>query len=234
MTATEPKVFAPNAVLIPESAIWKDNNGEHVTHDECTKLFIDGDMLFGNIFTKEQWEQDGKPSYVLRNRQYFSLDANEEEQPLVECKIELLPDMWCIKEDETKYWREDLIKKYGIKRIFGVYLFNAAKAVYCCEMTPSYERVFIHSQWEADEAIYDNEELREELYAEIDDGDNGTETFSYAHCCDLTKIHLLKVHQGDLPPEGVTRGAYRVGELVSVTEDDAIEEIREWRCNGDL
>lgn len=45
--------------------------------------------------------------------------------------------------EETHYWCEDIVARAG--RLFGIYMFDANRYVYCCEITPSYEMYFIET-----------------------------------------------------------------------------------------
>jgi hypothetical protein len=258
MTATETKVFKPNSVFIPASAV-PDNTVSHSCIDpkDCTLLYNDGGRDHGYLYTKEAWENDGAPSYRLFHDHYYVVTrcgkddymAQEpicraglsisDQEPVEGDRIQLLPEMCCVKEDETNLYGEDWIKQHNIKRIFGVYVFNKRRVVYACETTPSYERTFMGSQFELtipDDA--DNyEEKREDASEEVGSADAGCELFSYMHCSDVDRAmtHAIKEHGGWLPPEGVLHGGYAFTGLASVTEEDAIEEIRELAATcGDL
>ncbi len=248
MTTTEKRVFTPNAVLISASAVWRDSRGQHVDPDECTLLVIDGDRNHGEAYTREAWKRGGKPSYILRDDTYFKVcDDGEEEffcraglsirdqEPVEGDRIQLLPEMCVVKEDETEYWDKPFRKRHKIKRIFGVYVFNRRKACYLCEMTPSYELRFFGSQWEGEDG-YDaeDENAAEKIDDAIRDGDRDTEEWSYMHCADVDRLLETVIKEGCFPPEGKAGSGYPITGLVSVTEEDAIEEIREWLCNGDL
>jgi hypothetical protein len=39
--------------------------------------------------------------------------------------------------DETMYWSEQIVARAG--RLYGIYLFDANRHVYCCDTSPSYE-----------------------------------------------------------------------------------------------
>ena len=249
MTMTEKRVFVPNAVLVPASAVWRDNRGEHVDPEDCTPLYIDGDRNYGEVYRREPWEQGCKPSYVLRDDAYFKVgDDGEEEflcraglsikdqEPVEGDRIQLLPEMFVVKQEETDQYDEAWVKQYHFKRIIAVYVFNRRRVVHVCEVTPSYERQFFGSQCEPDLSEDDPnfEELREVAEEELGSADAGTEQFSYQHCSDVDRILEMEIKEGFLPPEGKAGGGYRITGLVSVTEEDAIEEIREGLCNGDL
>lgn len=245
--ATARRSFEPNAVLIPEKAIWSDNQGEHADPEECTLLYLDGDRLGGELFTKEQWEREGQPSFALINGQYSVRRQDEwwpfcpaglgirDQEPVEGPRIQLLPDMWILKVNETRYWTG--LRKHRIKRVFGVYALNKRSAHYLCEMTPSYELTRFDSQWDwskGAEDFPDFDRLNEAAWEHIRGGDADSEDASYVHCHDVEKRlgTALRVHAGDLPKGSC--GGYRCTGLVSVTEEDALEEIRECTRNGDL
>lgn len=250
MTATEPRVFNPNAVFIPASAL-PDNTASHSAIDpaECTLLYLDGDRNGGELYTREQWQSESGPAYRLRDDHYYAVSPGGEEtllcpaglsikdqEPVVGDRIQLLPEMFVVKMDETEYWDEEFRNKCGVKRIFGVYAFNRRKVCYLCEITPSYELVFLGSQWEGNwnpEGVLD-EEFDEDEYqrradeadAEIRKGDASTEEFSYQHCSDVDRMLQTKIKRVFFPPEGKS-GGYPMTDIASVTEEDALEEIRE-------
>lgn len=247
------RVFIPNAVLIPPEAVCKDKRGEHVDPTQCTKLFIDGNRSSANVFSKETWEAEGAPEYALDDDIFYSVRADERtylcpsgmslssyRQSLpsgVETAlphIALLPDIWCVKQDETEYWDEDFRKKYNMYQICGVYLFDRNKHSFLCEITPSYELYFMGSQWRSHLADSDEYDMQVD---EIDDiirtGDAATEEFSYQHVADIERNLSTSIRRGCFPPCG-KHGGYQITGIVSVTTDDAIEEIREGICNGEL
>jgi hypothetical protein len=252
MVASEKRVFEPNAVLVYEAAIWEDNNGKHADPAMCDLLYLDGNRLGGELYTKEAWEDEGKPSFVLRNDRYFKVmpDGEEEffcraglsirdQEPVEGDRIQLLPEMHVVKVDETDLYDEDWRKEFHLKRIICVYVFNRRRAVYCCEMTPSYELQSFGSQYELD-IDYDHpnyDEISEDASEEVRSADAGCEQFSYIHCGNVDDILKTEIGKDGccFPPEGKS-GGYKVTGLVSVTEEDAYEEISEVqnKNNGDL
>lgn len=221
-------MFKANAVLIPNDAMpAKENSESAVDPDECTLLYLDGDNSFGQCYTQRAWENDEPPSYVRRaglNRvEVWELDdEGNETRPLSCGQIELLPDLWVVKEDETDYWDEEFRKKYKIERIVGVYVLDRMRHHFLCEITPSYERYFLGSQWES--------RCRSDKKAgEIDDfvreGDACNEQWSYAHVHDVDRTLELGIKQRFLPPKGKS-GGYKL-EVNSVRTEDAIKEAQE-------
>jgi hypothetical protein len=125
-----------------------------------------------------------------------------------------------------------------------VYVFDRRQHHHLSELTPSYERRFVGSQWEeagAEDGIpvtpLDPRSIYESLSEEIDDyireGDRYTEDWSYVHVADVERRLTTIIEPGFFPPAGKQAGAYPI-QVVSVTTQDAIEEILEGRCNGDL
>ena len=262
MITTLAPTFVPNAVLIPADANWQDNDGQHADPDTCTLLYLDGDRTYAEIYTKEAWERSGKPSYFLQHDTYFLADENgektenilghahlsittqaraqadaeeaaDEAAGKVRDRIQLLPDMWCVKTDDTEYWDEEFRKEHKIKHIFGVYVFSKSTHCHLCEFTPSYELCFMGSQWDADLDDSDDE-LPDRIDEAVREGDTSTEEYSYMHVSDIDALLKTEIKEGFFPPEGQGGGGYRITGLVSVTVEDAIEEIREGTNNGDL
>ena len=74
MTTTEKATFTPNCVFIPAAAVWKDRRGEHVDPQDATRLMLEGDNNYGEVFTSEAWESDGQPSYLRRFGNFVTAD----------------------------------------------------------------------------------------------------------------------------------------------------------------
>lgn len=249
MTTQEPRVFTPNAVLIPQSAI-SGTTPPCTDPDECTLLYLDGDRLGGKLYDKNGWEQGGwKPRFLLIDDNYYEASSDldppvfcraglsiRDQEPVPLPRIALLPDMWVLKRDETEYWDEAFLKERRIKRIVGVYLLNKRKTVHLCEFTPSYELHRLDSQyeqgWEFDDPDYDR--LNEKAFDDIRREEAHDEGVTYVHCSDVESMlkEVLRPHAGDLPKSSA--GGYQWVGMKAVTEEDAIEEIREATNNGDL
>lgn len=58
--------------------------------------------------------------------------------------------------DETRDWNEDITAVMG--RIKGVYVYDAARVVHMCEITPSYELAFVSNE---PEALFPDEDVEE-------------------------------------------------------------------------
>lgn len=245
-----------NAVLIPAEAVdQRALRGElHVDPDLCTLLYLDGDRSEGSVYEKEAWESGGFPSYILSNGSYYKVKVSEDgfwecepeafcraglsimdQEPVPYPHIALLPEMWVLKKDETEYWEG--LDEVGIKRVFGVYLVNKSVAVHLCEFTPSYRLHRLESQYEPawDDSAEVSSDRHEKAMEWIRNGEVHDDPITYIHCheVDLMLANPLRCHYGDTPKKGVMFGGYWC-EVSSVTEDDAIAEIREWTCNGDL
>lgn len=78
--------------------------------------------------------------------------------------------------DETHYWSEDIIAKAG--KLYGVYLYDANRPVYCCELTPSYELHLIETVW-----THNTQDER--LQMDVLEGDAQNGQVCYYHCRDI-------------------------------------------------
>lgn len=80
--------------------------------------------------------------------------------------------------DETYYWHDAIVEKAG--RLYGIYLYDANRHTYCCELTPSYELHFIESVTtkHIDEATYDM----------VMEGDRQNDSVVYYHCSTIDKV----------------------------------------------
>jgi hypothetical protein len=47
-------------------------------------------------------------------------------------------DLCLVRLDETGYYDSGFLKKIGVKRVWGVYLYDRGEQTHCCEVTPSY------------------------------------------------------------------------------------------------
>lgn len=246
------RTFEPNAVLIRESAVWKNAVGEvNVDPELCTLLYLDGNSRSGELWTKEAWEAEAASCYRLRDGMYYRLESDgsevelcraglsiSDQEPVPYPCIQLLPEMWVLKRDETEYWDSFSRDEVGVKRVFGVYVLNKKTVVYLCELTPSYALHQMDSQYEPawDDSVEAEIGRHEKAKDWIRDGDeqNGG-SVTYLYCSAVEKMlaeQVLRPHAGDLP-KGRT-GGYRWVGLKAVTEEEALEEIREATNNGDL
>jgi hypothetical protein len=104
---------------------------------------------------------------------------------------EARPRYCVVKLDETRCWSPDIVRR--AKRVLCVYLFNATRRVHCCEFMPSYECLFVESQW-------DNPELpdceSDRLSVDILQGDNASEPVRYFHCHQIDD--LPRIDEGDV------------------------------------
>jgi len=129
--------------------------------------------------------------------------------------------MWAkwvaIEFDETGYWNEDFLEKYGIEKVRAVYVYNENLYVHCCEITPSYELWFINDypvmKSEADTG-------REEAWEAVMEA--STEPVEYHHVQHLDRIPFGE-HKKRMWSENIKRDEY------DEHRDDAIESER---CNG--
>lgn len=99
-----------------------------------------------------------------------------------------IPPAWhVIKLDETCFYDKSFLDQYGVEKIYGVYIVDFSKRVYCCEITPSYELNFVKSIYEGGPDVEDEEAI-EAFECHLYDCDAVTESVSYMHC---GSIHSL-------------------------------------------
>lgn len=100
---------------------------------------------------------------------------------------EAKPNYCVLKLDETRNWTPEIAER--AKKILGVYLFDASKCVHCCEFTPSYECLFVESQWH-------NPDLPDRdadwLSVEIMEADNCSDPVRYFHCREIDGLPRIK------------------------------------------
>lgn len=108
--------------------------------------------------------------------------------------------------EETENWSREVTER--ARRIFGVYLYNPDTRTYCCEITPSHELYFLQS---VPETVPDDENEREHLLDDINEGNFETERVSYVHCHTLKAMPRIK--QGELKTGTYHYGRYRMSEF---------------------
>lgn len=220
MTTTDKAIFAPNCVFIPATAVWKDSRGEHVDPDDATLLMLDGDNNYGEVFTAAAWESDGPPSFLRQFGRF--VDADDKPIDPERGRVELLPELFVVKIDETEYWLDPVVMA-RTKRIFGVYVFDRRQHFHICSFSASHELHFLGSQWEEFKGPSDDED--DDLWSRIMVGDCHSEPVSYWDRFDIDRILANPCREGFLPHEG--NGGFAMTGIVSITTEDAIEEARE-------
>ena len=220
MNTIEKATFVPNCVFIPADAVWNDSRGEHVDPEDATLLMLDGDNNYGELFTLNAWENDGPPSYLRRYGQFVDADDNpiEPEQG----RVELLPELFVVKIDETEYWLDPEVLQ-RTKRIFGIYVFDRRQHFHICSFSASHELYFLGSQWEEIEGLSDEE--HDDLWERITEGDGQSDPVTYWDRWDIDRMLTNSCLEGFLPTE--VSGGFALSGIVSVTTEDAIEEARE-------
>lgn len=87
--------------------------------------------------------------------------------------------------DETQYWHEDIVAKAG--KLYGIYLFDASRHTYCCELTPSYEVYFI-------ETVYTKATDDEDLNMKVLEADAQSGPTCYFHCRVIDRMRPKWTH----------------------------------------
>jgi hypothetical protein len=124
---------------------------------------------------------------------------------------ELTPRYCALKLDQTRYWTDEIVAR--AKKIFSVYLFDANKHVHCCEFTPSYECLFVESQYD-NPALPDREADR--LSVDLLKEDAASDPVRYFHCWEIDGLPRIK--EGE-PAQGVI-------DLEIDNEEEALEYVR--------
>jgi hypothetical protein len=222
MTLIKKAAFQPNCVWIPNDAVWRDSQGEHVDPEQTVLLMFDSDGNDGEVFTRSAWESDGPPSFRRRWGDFEYLD--EDSFDSTNGQIELLPDLCVVKIDERGYWRDPVVLS-RTTRLFGVYVFDRRRHVHICSFTPCYELHFLGSQWDCLPEISDED--REDLWDRIQEGDRQSEPVTYWDKTDIDRFLETGCQVGFLPPVGSNHGGFRLDGITAVTTADALEEVRE-------
>lgn len=229
--------FKPNFTFIPADSIPNDDHSI-VEPNECTPMMLDSSDNEGWLYTKAEWESDAEPRYHRDFRGDIS-------PPVEDGVIELLPDVWIVKIDETEYYSADvtgdpeLSAKYSrlAKRIFGVYVLDRNVHHNLCEFTPSYELRFLGSEADlrdelnvnvSDANFYKEIEELDELLRE---GDRWTDEYGYRHVSDVEPLLKLPCKRGWLP-EGKA-GAYKFDSDL-VRSHDVFNEVIETKTTSCL
>lgn len=93
------------------------------------------------------------------------------------------PRLRVVRIDETRNWNEAITSVVG--RIWGVYVYDAERHVYCCELTPSRELRFVGSTWEKSP---EDDEENERIAAVIAENDAWSDDVIYVHRYQADKL----------------------------------------------
>lgn len=86
--------------------------------------------------------------------------------------------------NETHNWDPAIVQRAG-GAIYGIYLYDALRAVNCCEITPSHELHLIGSQ---PASFIEDECARESLHDDLMAGDAQGDDVSYFHCAAIERM----------------------------------------------
>lgn len=112
-----------------------------------------------------------------------------------------MPEFKAVKINETTYWNEKFLTEFGITEMLGVYVFNPNEATHCCELTPSYELYFVHTQVDWSKEL--NEEKKEEMEDQILESDRQTEPVTYMHCSGINRMKTIEIGEFDTIEDAV-------------------------------
>lgn len=105
--------------------------------------------------------------------------------------------------DESCYYTEPYLAKLGGK-VMRAFLFDANKAVNCCELTPSYELIPLYSTCAGD--------ISDDLFDDLRQIDSDDNDITYHHCSYIDKLPASRFH---------------VYEPYTLGEDETYEEVEE-------
>jgi hypothetical protein len=140
---------------------------------------------------------------------------------LEEVEPKRLPSFFVVRLDETTSYDQDALDRMGVRRVYGVYLYDESKATCCCEMTPSFCLYFVESCAEFEREPSDAARKRiEEWFREAD-----TNSFPliYVHCHDIEMLPLFSRKPWNLDDP-------KVNEMIADDEqlyENAIECLKE-------
>lgn len=127
-------------------------------------------------------------------------------------------DIRFIKLDETKYWEPEFLASLGVKKVWGVYYYDASVAYHLCSLSRSYEFNFIESQTDA--------HLSDENYDKFREQDANSEAVRYYLKHDIDQIPVISEFElMGLGFEGSAQA--QVPEWNTVTENQTDEEVME-------
>ena len=113
---------------------------------------------------------------------------------------DIKPDWRYILIDETRHWCDDKFIADCGGKIVGAYVFDANRQVHCCELTPSYELLFIET---LPRDVPQNDEGAERILDALHDADLETDQVSYVHCYSINTDKCAK--SGYEPDEDTSR-----------------------------
>lgn len=226
MKTTAIKRFVPNCAFAPADKMWEDSEGEHIETKDATLLMLDGTNE-GDLYTQENWEKGGEPSYQRVGQRFLNMDGSPIDKEVG--KVVLLPQLHVVKIYERHYWTDEKVLARTSK-IFGVYIFDKTQHFHLCSMTPSYELHFLGSQYEFDKDNDLTDAEQEELFDLIREGDIHCESVSYMNVSDVDRIEK-ECRYGFLPKG--KNGGFKL-QTNLIFSNEAIEAAREYYCQQEF
>lgn len=99
----------------------------------------------------------------------------------------ILPNLVMMRMDETSHYETPFLKKHGIARVWGNYLYDTTRIAYACELTPSY---CCHTLPDTAEYLPGaTEDMITDAEAEFANPDNiDTDPIRYYHCKEIDAL----------------------------------------------
>ena len=138
-----------------------------------------------------------------------------------------VPHFKLLQINETHDWCDEIVERAG--KLFGIYLVDINRVVYCCELEPSYEADFLYTVWAED--IEDDEE-REELNEIIDEVDYNSPLVSYFHvrsCNERAFVHDFGEEETGYWEDGPTGNEWKSDDFD--TYERLVDNMKE-HCNA--
>lgn len=81
-------------------------------------------------------------------------------------------EFFLLARDETEYWDQEYLAKFGTTKASGIYLIKNGERTYCCSLSPSSWAVFIDNEFILEDPDADD-------YPEDDSGSDGSTYLSF-------------------------------------------------------
>ena len=119
-------------------------------------------------------------------------------------------DWQLVRLDETQYYADGFLKSLGVKRAYGVYLYDKGEVTHCCEFTPSYYLLQIDIAFELEDQFHADHPLFDPLCSEADTELRQAQEWDgkYVHCHEIDALPDTERHAhgpafDGVVPEGV-------------------------------
>lgn len=95
----------------------------------------------------------------------------------------IVPNFEIVKFEETEFYDATELTRLGIKKVYGIYLYDKNQVTFCCELTPSYCLYYVDFCYDNSSDLTDVQ--CEEAYDWLVEANSGNEEVEYFHCSDI-------------------------------------------------